>query len=56
MKKASIVSLGWLLVGVVALLVFVDYMGANGLLLILSRVNLIALLLLVSVELVGFLL
>jgi len=56
LKKASIVSLGWLLVGVVALLVFVDYMGANGLLLILSRVNLIAIFLLVSVELVGFLL
>jgi len=56
LKKARIVSLGWLLVGVVALIVFVNYMGANGLLLILSRVNVVAILLLVSVELSGFLL
>ena len=55
MKKSSIARLGWLLVGIVILLVFVDYMGANGLLLILTRVSLIAVVLLVFVELVGFL-
>jgi len=45
----------WLLVGILILLFFVDYMGANGLLLILSHVSLIAVALLVFVELVGFL-
>jgi len=47
--------LGWLLVGILALLLFIDYMGANGLLLILSRVSPIAIVLLILVELVGFL-
>ncbi len=55
MKKSSVVRVGWLLVGILALLLFIDYMGANGLLLILSRVSPIAIVLLVLVELVGFL-
>jgi uncharacterized protein (TIRG00374 family) len=50
------VRLGSLLVGILALLLFINYMGVNGLLLILSRVNLIAIVLLVLVELVGFVL
>ena len=49
------VRLGWLLVGILILLFFIDYMGASGLLLVLSRVSLIAVVLLVFVELVGFL-
>jgi uncharacterized protein (TIRG00374 family) len=55
MKKSSIVRLGWLLIGVLILLLFIDYMGANGLLLILSRVSLVPVVLLIFVELVGFL-
>jgi len=55
MKKGSIVRLGWLLVGILILLLFIDYMGANGLLLVLSRVSLIGVVVLVFVELVGFL-
>jgi len=55
MKKNSMVRLCWLLVGILALLLFIDYMGANGLLLVLSRVSPIAIVLLVLVELVGFL-
>ena len=56
MKKNSIMRLCWLLVGILILLFFVDYMGANGLLILLSRVSLIEVVLLVFVELVGFLL
>lgn len=55
MKKSSMMHLGGLLIGVLVLLLFVGYMGANGLLVILSRVSLIAVGLLVFVELVGFL-
>jgi glycosyltransferase 2 family protein len=55
MKKSSMVRLGWLLLGILVLLFFIDYMGANGLLLILSRISPIAIVLLVFVELVGFL-
>jgi uncharacterized protein (TIRG00374 family) len=55
MKKSSIARLGWLFVGIIILLLFMDYMGVNGLLLILSRVSLVAVVLLVFVELVGFL-
>jgi uncharacterized protein (TIRG00374 family) len=55
MKKSSVVRLGWLLVGILILLLFINYMGASGLLLNLSRVSLIAVVLLVFVELVGFL-
>jgi uncharacterized protein (TIRG00374 family) len=50
------VHIGWLLAGILALLLFVNYMGVNGLLLILSRVNLIVIVLLVLVELLGFVL
>ena len=45
----------WVLVGVVALLVFINYMGVSGLALIISRVNPIGIVLLVLVELGGFL-
>jgi len=55
-KKSSVVRLGWLLVGFLALLLFVNYMGASGLLAVFSRVNPIAIVLLVFVELVGFIL
>jgi len=55
MKRRSVVRLGWLLIGILILLLFIDYMGANGLLLIITRVSLIAVVLLVFVELVGFL-
>ena len=55
MKKSSVVRLGWLLVGIVALLFFIDYVGATGLVLVISRVNPFAIVLLVLVELVGFL-
>jgi len=55
MKKSSIVRLGWLLVGVIILLLLIDYVGANGLLLVLSRLSLTVVVLLVFVELVGFL-
>ena len=55
MKKSSIVRLCWLLVGVIILLLLIDYMGANGLVLVLSRISLIVVVLLVFVELVGFL-
>ena len=55
MKKSSIVRLCWLLVGVLILLFFINYMGANGLVIVLSRVSLVAVVLLVFVELVGFL-
>ena len=54
LKKGSMVRLGWLFVGILMLLLFLNYMGANGLLLILSRVNPIAIVLLILVELVGF--
>ena len=54
-KKSSVLRLGWLLVGFFILLLFIDYEGANGLLVILSRASLIAVALLVLVELVGFL-
>ncbi len=46
--------LGWLLVGIVALLFFMDYIGPTGIVHIISRVNPIAIVLLVLVELVGF--
>lgn len=55
MKKSDVVRLGWLLVGIVALLFFIDYVGATGLVLVISRVNPIAIVVLVLVELVGFL-
>ena len=54
LKKGSIVRLGWLLAGILALLLFVYYVGVNGLLLVLSRVNPMAIVLLVFVELTGF--
>jgi len=55
MKRSSFVRLGWLLVGILILLLFISYMGASGVLLVLSRVSLIAIVLLILVELVGFL-
>lgn len=50
------VRLVWLLVGILVLLLLINYMGASGVALTLSRVSLTAVVLLVLVELVGFLL
>jgi uncharacterized protein (TIRG00374 family) len=50
------VPLGCLLLGILALLLFLNYIGVNASLLILSRVNPIVIALLVMVELVGFVL
>ena len=55
MKKSTLVRLGWLLVGLLILLFLAYYMGASGFLLTLSRLSLIAIVLLVFVELTGFL-
>ena len=48
--------LGWFVVGILGLLLFIEYIGANGVIVILSRVSLIAVVLLVLMELVGFVL
>ena len=56
MKKSSVLRLVWLLVGILALMLFIGYMGVTRLLPVLSRVSLIAIVLLVFVELVGFVL
>jgi len=50
-----VVRLGWLLVGSLILLLFLDYMGVNQVLVVLSRVSIVAVVLLVLVELAGFL-
>jgi uncharacterized protein (TIRG00374 family) len=56
LKKSTVVRVGWLLVGILALLVLIDYMGAIGVLRMLSRVSLIAIVFLIFVEFGGFLL